>query len=261
MGIRLVAGRSFERTRQPEVREAVIDRKLADQFFPNASALGTTIPFGNDAPPLTIVGVIEQPRLYDVHEDGRPMVLLRAEDFGYRNLSFVVRTTRDPKTLIPDVRAAVRQINPQLAIADVRPMTEIVGDSLRQQRTSAVLVSGFALGALLLSAMGVFGVISGSVTRRRHELAVRLALGADHGRLLRLVLLDGARLVALGILIGAPGIYAARGLLSGVLVGVSPYDPATLAAVGTGLAVVALAACYVPARRVLGIEPTQSLRQ
>ncbi len=108
--------------------------------------------------------------------------------------------------------------------------------------------------------MGLFGVVSGSVTRRRHELAMRLVLGADYGRVLRLVLGEGALLVGLGVLIGVPGVYAAGGLIRGVLVGVSPSDPLTLTAVAIGLALVALAACYVPARRVLDIDPARSLR-
>jgi putative ABC transport system permease protein len=260
MGIRVVAGRAFERARRPDVREAMIDRHVAERFFPNRSPIGATIPSGSNVP-VTIVGVIDQARLYDVHEDGRPQVFTRAEDSGYRNLSFVVRTTRDPTSLVPDVRAAIRRINPQLAVADVRTMDEIVADSLRQQRTSAVLIAGFAIGALLLAAMGLVGIVSGAVTRRRHELAVRLALGADHGAILRLVLVDAALIVGLGVLIGAPGIYAMSGLLRGVLVGVSPSDPLTIVSVASGLAIVALAACYLPARRVLGIEPAQSLRQ
>src|SRR6266542_4218019 len=104
---------------------------------------------------------------------------VRAEDTVYRNLSFVLRTDRDPASLIPEARQAIRRIDSRVALADVKTMEEIVGDALRQQRLSAVLVAGFALGALLLAAVGLFGVVSGSVTRRRHELAVRLALGAD----------------------------------------------------------------------------------
>jgi putative ABC transport system permease protein len=109
--------------------------------------------------------------------------------------------------------------------------------------------------------MGLFGVISGSVTRRAHEFAVRLALGADHGRVLRMVLGDGARLVAIGLLLGAPGSYFGGRIIRGVLVGVSPLDPLTLGVVAAGLALVALVACYLPARRVLALEPARSLRQ
>ena len=124
-----------------------------------------------------------------------------------------------------------------------------------------MLLAGFSLGALLLAAMGLFGVVAGSVSRRRHEIAVRLALGAEQGGVLRLVLWEGARLVALGLLVGAPGIYFGGRVVGGVLVGLSPFDPPTLAAVVAGLALVALAACYVPARRVADVEPAQLLRQ
>lgn len=236
-----------------------IDNLLARQFFPTGDPLGAKIPFGDRS--VTVVGVVEQARLYDVHQDGRPQLFLRAEDFGYRNLSFVLRTEREPDALIQEVRTVIRHIDPRLAVADVRTMDEIVGESLRQQRMSAVLIAGFALGALLLAAMGLFGVISGSVTRRRHELALRLAVGADHGRLMRLVLGEGAALVVTGVLIGVPGIYAAGNLIRGVLVGVSPLDPLTLLAAALGLGLVTMIACYVPARRVFGIDPAQSLRQ
>jgi putative ABC transport system permease protein len=259
MGMRVVEGRTFDPVRRKGVLEALIDRHLARQFFPASSPLGAKIPFNDQS--VTVVGVVDQARLYDVHQDGRPQVLLRAEDWGYRTLAFVVRTPRDPHALIPEVRAAIRRIDPRLAIADVRTMDAVVGDALRRQRISAVLISGFAIGALLLAAMGLFGVISGSVTRRRHELAVRLAVGANHGRLLRLVLGEGAALVAMGVLIGAPGIYVAGRLMRGVLVGVSPLDPATLLAVALGLGLVTMIACYLPARRVLRIDPAHSLRQ
>jgi putative ABC transport system permease protein len=108
--------------------------------------------------------------------------------------------------------------------------------------------------------MGLFGVVSGSVTRRRHELAVRLALGADHGHILRLVLKEGTLLVTAGLIIGAPGIYIANRLIRGLLVGVSPSDPLSLLAAALGLLLVTMAACYVPARRALRIDPAQLLR-
>jgi putative ABC transport system permease protein len=186
---------------------------------------------------------------------------VRAEDFGYRNLSFVVRTTRDPESLVPEVRRVIRQTDGRIALTDVKTMEQIVEDSLRQQRMSAVLIAGFALGALILAAMGLFGIVSGFVTRRRHELAVRLALGADHQRLLWFVLTEAVLLVGIGVLIGVPGVYAAGQLVRGVLVGISPTDSATLAAVAGGLALVTLVTCYIPARRVLRREPAQLLRQ
>jgi putative ABC transport system permease protein len=271
MGMRVIAGRAFDPVRIDGRQEVLIDRRLAAQFFANRDPIGTVIPRGGSrvsarletapASGMTIVGVVDQARLYDVQQDGRPQIYLRTEDWGYRPLSYVVRTEGDPELLIPAARAALRQIEPRVAMGDVKTMDQIVNDLLRQQRTGAVLVAAFAVGALLLVAMGLFGVMSSSVTRRQHEMAVRLALGADHGRVLRLVLGEGASLVAIGVLVGVPGVYAIGHLIRGILVGISPLDPLTLAIAAIGLAAVTLAACYVPARRVLRIDPTQSLRQ
>jgi putative ABC transport system permease protein len=262
LGMRIVEGRSFEPVRRDGVLEGLIDRRLARQFFPRGGALGAKIPLNNDEKQvLTVVGVVEQARLYVVHQDGRPQVYMRAEDFGYRSLSYVVRTTRDPMALVPEVRAAIRSIDPRVAVADLRPMDEIVADVLRRHRISAVLISAFAGGALLLAGVGLFGIVSGSVTRRRHELALRLAVGADYGRLIRLVLAEGAVLVIVGMAIGAPVVYMSAGMLRSILVGMSPLDPPTLLVVAAGLTMVALAACYIPARRVFTIDPAQSLRQ
>jgi putative ABC transport system permease protein len=158
------------------------------------------------------------------------------------------------------VRAAVRGVNARLAVSNVKTMDEIAQDALRQQRISAVLIAGFAFGALLLAAMGLFGVVSRSVTRRRHELAVRLALGANPRRILGLVIGEAVTLVGMGLLIGIPGIYLAGGLIRGVLVGVSPLDPLTLVTVAVGLMLVAMVACFFPARRALRIDPARSLR-
>ena len=125
----------------------------------------------------------------------------------------------------------------------------------------ASLVGTLAFAALLLTAMGLFGVVAGSVTRRHHELAVRLAVGADHHRILRMVLGEGALLVSAGLLIGAPGVYFGYRAIGGLLVGVSPYDPLALLAAAVGLLTVAMVACYIPARRVLKIDPAQMLHE
>lgn len=156
---------------------------------------------------------------------------------------------------------AIHRIDPRVPIGDPRTMDDIVQASLSPQAIGGALIGAFAIGALLLAAMGLFGVVSGSVTRRRHELAVRLALGAGHPRVLRLVLKEGALLVIAGLLIGAPGIYVSNGLIRGLLIGASPSDPLTLLAAAFGLLLAAMAACYVPARRVLRIEPAQLLHQ
>jgi putative ABC transport system permease protein len=258
MGMRLLAGRSFSDPRQKGVTEVMVDAAIARRFFPQGGPLGARIRMGERS--LTIIGVFDQARLYDVHADGRPQVLIRTEDYGIRPLFYVMRTSREPQSLLPDVRAAVRQLDTRVPVGDARAMDDIVGQSLSPQSMGAALISAFAIGALVLAAMGLFGVVSGSVTRRYHELAVRLALGAEHRDVLRLVLKEGARLVVLGVLIGAPGIYIANYLIRGLLVGVSPSDPLTLVGAALGLLFVTLVTCYVPARRALGIEPAQLLR-
>jgi putative ABC transport system permease protein len=259
MGMRILAGREFERTHPDNVQEAVIDQHLAGRFFPTGTPIGAAIPFQGKL--LRIVGVVNQARLHNLHEDGRPQLFIRAEDWVRYMPVWVIKTNGDPQALIPDVRRAIRQIDPRIPVSSVQTMDEIVTDALRQQRISAVLIGGFALGALLLVAMGLFGMISGSVVRRHGELAVCLALGANHQRLLRLVIREGALLVAIGMLIAIPGVYAAGGLIRGLLVDVSPWDPFTLSAVAFGLLFVTMAACYVPARRVLRINPASLLRQ
>jgi putative ABC transport system permease protein len=257
MGIRLIAGRSFTKSRQIGVTEAMIDAGVARRFFPDGNAVGARIRFGER--PLTIVGVVGQARLYELHSDGRPQVLIRAEDFGMRPLFYIMRTTRDPHSLLPEVTSAVRRVDPRVPVGDPRSMDDIVQASRSPQAIGASLVGAFAVGALLLTAMGLFGVVAGSVTRRRHELAIRLAVGADHPRILRLVLVEGVLLVSAGLLIGAPGIYFGYRVIRGLLVGVSPYDPLALLAAALGLLTVAMAACYVPARRVLKLDPAQML--
>jgi putative ABC transport system permease protein len=259
MGMRLLAGRTFTDLHPSGVTEALIDTALARRFFPEGNAVGATIMVGRQ--PATIIGVVNQARLYDVHADGRPQILVRnAENFGARPLFFVMRTTREPHSLLPEVQSAVHRIDPRVAVGDARSMDDLVQATLSPQAIGGTLISAFAAGAVLLAAMGLFGVVSGSVTRRRHELAIRLALGADHGRVLRLVMKEGALLVMAGLMIGAPGVYFANRLIRGLLVGVSPSDPLTLLASALGLLMVTMATCYAPARRALKIEPAQLLR-
>ena len=257
MGMRLIAGRTFTEFRQDDVTEVMIDAAIARRFFPDGNAIGAKFRLGERS--STIIGVFNQARLYDVHSDGRPQILVRAE-LGFRPLFYVMRTTREPHSLLPEVQSAVHRIDPRVAVGDARAMDDIVQVSLSPQAIGGALISAFAVGALLLAAMGLFGVVAGSVTRRRHELAIRLALGADHGRVLRLMLKEGALLVMAGLLIGAPGIYIANRMIRGLLVGVSPSDPLTLMAAALGLLLVTMVTCYVPARRALRIEPAQLLR-
>jgi putative ABC transport system permease protein len=260
MGMRLRAGREFSEAHQHGVSEALIDRHLAEQFFPNSNPLGSTMTFDKNS--ATIVGVVDQARLHDLDKDGRPQIFVRAEDYGSRGYwFFVIRTIGEPQSLIQDARAVIRRIEPRIPVSAMLTMDEIVADQRSRERISAVVIAGLAVGALLLVAVGLFAVVAGSVTRRRGELAVRLALGATHGRVMRLLLSEGALLVCIGLVMGVPGVYAVGSMVRGLLIDISPWDGPALGAAALGLALVAMAACYLPARRVLRIDPAPLLRQ
>jgi putative ABC transport system permease protein len=260
MGLRILEGRAFERNRPEGVLEAVIDHHLARRFFPTGSPIGATIPFVNGKF-LRVVGVVQQPRLSDLREDGQPQLYIRAQDWVRMMSAWVIKTEGPPLALATDVRRVIRAIDPRIPVSSFQTMDEIVTDAMRQQRLSTVLIGGFALGALLLVAMGLFGMMSGTVVRRHGELAIRLAMGASHQRMVRLTLGEGALLVVFGMVLAIPGVYTAGGLVRGMLVDVSPWDPVTLALVACLLLLVTVAACYVPARRVLRIDPSLLLRQ
>jgi putative ABC transport system permease protein len=264
IGTRMIAGRDFSPLRSGHVTEAIVDKVLADHFYPNASPLGARIPFGGPDT-LTIVGVVEQPRQYDISKDDRPQLYVRADDniASTRTMFYVIRTAGpgDPMRVAGEVRRAVREVDPELAVANMRTLEDIASQSLSKQRVTAVLIGGFAVGGLLLAAMGLFGVVGGAVSRRQHELAVRIALGAQHGSVLRRVIGEGAALVGVGIVVAAPAVYWAGRAMSGILVGVGPHDVPTLAGVALLLGLVALLACYLPARRVLEIDPARALRE
>src|SRR5262249_603184 len=159
--IRLLAGHDFEETHRDGAKEALIDQYLAQQFFPNASPLGATVVSEDEK--LTIVGVVEQARLHDLHKDGRPQLFYRADDYPQVAYRFYgVRKDRDAHALIPEARSVIRQIERRIPVSMMLTMDEIVADARSRERISAVLTAGLALGALVLVAMGLFGMISGS---------------------------------------------------------------------------------------------------
>jgi putative ABC transport system permease protein len=171
-----------------------------------------------------------------------------------------VRVAGDPTSLIPAVRRELAAMDASLPLADLRPMQEYVSDALAGPRLSLLLMQAVGGLALLLATIGIYGVISYSVSQRQREFGVRIALGETPNRLTRSVVIQGARLVGVSIALGLAGALAATRLLSGLLYGVSPSDPLTFASVSFALAVVALAACYLPARRASRADPLSILR-
>ena len=258
-GLRILAGRSFAASDDDSARVAIVDDNLARQFYPNSSPLGRQIAFSDDT--LTIVGVVDQARFYSVHEDDLPQVYITFSRFPAFSMSYAVRTAGlDPYTLLGSARGILRELDPEIPMSYIWTLDSIVHDSLGQQRLSLTLIVSFAVGALLLATLGIYGVVANSVVRRRQEMGVRIALGADAARVLRMVLGQGLRLVGVGTVVGLAGAFATARLLNGVMVGVNPANPIVYVAVALVLAAVAAAASYLPARRATRIDPMEALR-
>ena len=177
-----------------------------------------------------------------------------------RSLKVVARTSGDPTSLAPAVRALIHGIDPSLPVSAVQTMTDVVSASAGPQRFNTVLLGSFAAVALLLAALGIGGVLATSVSRRTQEIGVRMALGAQRGEILRMVVRQGMTLVLLGLAIGVPAALVLTRLMASLLFQITPRDPLTFGAVAALLVAVALAACYVPARRATRVDPIVALR-
>jgi len=171
-----------------------------------------------------------------------------------------VRSGGNPMRLVEPVRRIIREIDSAQPVAEIRTMQEILGQTFARQRFSALLLSGFSIAALLLAAVGIYGVLAYSVSERTREIGVRVALGAEPGRIAMLIIGDGARPVLAGITLGIGGALGLSSLLKSLLFGVFPQDPLTFVIVPVVLMSVGLAAAYVPARRAARLDPMQALR-
>jgi putative ABC transport system permease protein len=264
LGIPLERGRYFTRQDGPGAPPAVIiNETMARRFWPNQDPLGRRIKWGlaqSISPWMTIVGVVGDVRQEDLNVPIEPQTYtpyLQETREERRSMYAIVRARGDVGS---GILAAVAALDPALPAARVEPLAAVVDDSLSSPRFSTFLLAAFAAAALLLASFGIAGVLSYSVTQRMHELGVRMAMGARRGDVLRLVLREGMRMAALGIAIGLAASLAAARVLSSLLYGVSPHDGPTFAAVAALLAAIALAACYVPARRAAKTDPISALR-
>ena len=176
-------------------------------------------------------------------------------------MALVLKTKLDPQALVPQLRAAVREIDPEQPIADVRTLDQWIARSLQNRRTPTTLLAVFGGVALLLSAIGIYGVLAFGVAQRVREFGIRQALGADRGSILSLVLTEGLRTAGAGILIGVVLAVMVTRYLQALLFGVTSRDPVVFAGVGAVLLAVALVACYIPARRATEVDPMVALRE
>jgi putative ABC transport system permease protein len=263
MRIPLVGGRAFdEGDAAGAERVCVVNEALARKYFPGEDPLGRYVRGEGGTPEAQlkrIVGVVGDVR-HNLDEDPKPEIYFPEAQDASRSMVLVARADADPLSLAPAVRAQVQALDRDLPVYNVRTMDQVRAESIFRQRFSVVLLGIFAALALALASVGLYGVISYTVTQRTHEIGVRMALGAQGGDVLRMVVRQGMAHVAVGVGAGLAGSLLLTRVMAGLLYGVSATDPATFAGVSLLLAAVALAACLVPARRAAKVDPIKALR-
>jgi putative ABC transport system permease protein len=270
LGIRLRKGRGLtEHDAKGSPPAAVINETMAKNEFPKVDPVGQRILVQEIVPgraelgpeiPWEVVGVIADEKIDGLNDQRSEGMYVSNDQSPVFGVSLVVRTAMDPITLEQSLRMAVRQVDRNQPLTDVKTLEQIKSENVASDRLVTTLLGTFAGVAMLLAAIGIYGVISYAVAQRTHEIGIRAALGADAGSLLRLILRGGMGLTAAGLAIGCAGALAITKLMRDLLFGVSERDPATLAAVAAGLACVALLACYLPARRASQVDPMVALR-
>ena len=261
MNIPLLKGRYFaEADRTGSTPVAIISATLARRIAPNIDPLGQRIVVAGLKDPEQVVGVVGDVHQLGMTSDETAEVYLPFAQLPPQLICFAIRTASDPDALAKAAQRAIWSVDKDQAVSYVMSMTQLATESLAPQRVVAILLGIFAAVALTLAAVGLYGVISYSASQRTHEIGIRMALGASRSEVLRLVMLDGLRLTALGLAFGLAGALVLARLMSSLLYGVAPRDPATLAGVAILLAAVALLASYIPARRAMRVDPMTALR-
>jgi predicted permease len=263
LGVPLLRGRWFSATDRDTLNPVVlINEQMLKRGFGGQDPIGHRVRVGGERDRYaTVVGIVRDFRHYRLPQPMGPAVYYPFAVYPARQQTIVLRTTRpDPHTLIPELRRAVRALDPKLALYQLQTIDEVVDASLARQRLQGNVLSIFAALAIVLACTGLYGVISYAVAERTRELGVRMALGATRRDLLWLVFAQSGRLVGLGIVMGLATAFFATRLLASLLYGVTPDDTTTFAAVPVLLAVVALAAAIIPARRATQVDPIIAMR-
>jgi predicted permease len=263
-GIPIVTGRGFDTSDTATSRKvAVISEGLARKYFPNVSPVGRTFETGGDHPEtIEIVGVCGDAKYYRVRKEIEPTFYRPywQEGEGVHGATFAVSSNVEPHTLVSSLRDAIRQIDPNLPLLDVRTQDEQIAANLRQERIFASLTSGFGVLALVLACVGIYGLMAYSVTQRTNEIGIRMALGAKPERVLRMVLAEASWIVAIGIAVGLAAAFMLARIIVTMLYGLKAWDPATFALSSALLIAAALGASWIPARRAAAVEPMEALR-
>jgi putative ABC transport system permease protein len=243
---------------------ALINETMANQLWPDQDPLGKRIKFPgserNPQPWRTVVGVVGDVKQYGLDKDEPMQIYLPQAQYPASWLSLVARTTAEPSSLAGVVRTEIRKLDQDLALYNVATMEELLSDSIALRRFSMLLLAIFAAVAMTLAAVGIYGVISYTVTQRTHEIGIRMALGASRRAIFEMVVGRGMALAIAGVVVGLVAAWAVTGVLVSLLYGVSATDTTTFIVIPLALVGVALAACAIPARRATRVDPMDALR-
>jgi len=260
LGIALRAGRAFTEHDDADAPVVVIvDERVAQQVWPSESAIGRRVR-GPDDRWATVIGVVRHVRTAGVEIDPRPQVYWSYRQWTQNRMVLAVLSELEPTAISSPVIAAIRSVDAEQSVFDVRTMSEIIERSLAQRRVTTMLIAGFGGAALLLAAVGIYGVVAYGVAQRMREFGIRVALGATSREVARLVVWQGASMSLVGSTVGLAFAIAAAGVMSKLVYGVAPRDAASILAATALLTVVAVLASYIPARRAASVDPAMTLR-
>jgi putative ABC transport system permease protein len=269
-GIPLLKGREFTSTdRAGSGLVVMINKTLADKLFPDTDPIGQRVAWTGDVLRFipvsgdwrTVVGVVGDTKDGGLDAEPRSVVFLPfAQELAFGGGGLVIRAANSAPALVQSTTRVVRNIAPSEAIENVLTIAQIRDESVAPRRLNATLVSSFGILAVVIAAVGIFGVLAFSVSMRTNEIGIRMSLGADSGRVQKMVLSEGGMLLGLGLLLGLSGALFASRLIRGLLYGVAPHDPVTLGIVALVMTAVGITACWLPAVRAAGINPSVAMR-
>jgi putative ABC transport system permease protein len=261
MGVPLVRGRLFDSRDVKGAQETVIvNENLAQRFWPNQDAIGKRLERGDEEPWRTVVGVVRDTKEFSVDNEPPISIYHPHEQFPIGTMFVVVRTGSDPGQMTPAISKEIQSLDPELPAFEFKTMEQRLADSLATRRFSTFLLGVFAGTALILAAIGIYGVLDYSVSQRNREIGIRMALGAQPGTIALLVVRQSIVLVIVGTIIGLMGAFALTRVMASLLYGVSATDLTTFIIPPLVLGCIALVASYLPARRAARVDPTVALR-
>jgi putative ABC transport system permease protein len=266
MGIPVLQGRTYTQrddTNAPNVM--IVNQQTVREIFPDENPIGKRITFGSvdqNRQPIwfEIVGVVANVRSLELREESTPEIYFSALQDYWPAMSLVVRSNVEPASLAGSVRQVVSEVDKSVPVSQVKTMDRVVSESITQPRFNLFLLVLFSTVAMLLSAAGIYGVTAYTVSQRTHELGIRLALGAQVSDVLKMILGQGMAVIGVGLMLGLVAAFGLMRLLRSLLFGVGENDPLTFVAITLVLLIVALIACYIPARRATKVDPLEALR-